>query len=626
MSSSVVPIESMQEEEQEGAVVFPNPTPVQQIPNQGISPGFSFLPGGQIPFFPPSVNLHFRSSLTDPWDHLDADSSSSDSSHQLVEHVTTQTSTTAFTVTGANEGRLYPHLSRSSSFGRLTGTKPKPSKRARSAESAEQSHRELPPHRSSSDDEGLSGPSNRIIAHRDATKAAFLTQNQTITTLVKQLKTVTKPGRFSDKKTRNAYKAIITEINNRLINAQRECEVLRNKLITTEQAAQDLLLNQKISFVNSTTETFNQNHIETQKLYDRLNVTESQRDALVNNLAAFRAALEQHFQDQWASFENTVVKEKARLLQKLSDKRSHTKYLSQELRKLELQISSLTTDLESCTTGRKQLQELVDTLNSNAAVARTQIENKDSEISYQKKIAEERAKIIADRGTTINQWTAHCNTLTAEAKLLNDRIGKGITECSVHEELITQYKKESEDLRSNYNEILARNGVLDKELESAKTSILHANQQYAKKVTEVDDLNRRVTAQIALNATLQQQVTDSLQRVTTADETVAKVNATIFDLQGDLADFSRTLECCNQEIEEKNKEILRLKTNRDRSPSQQKVHRPPGPIQGGQTVPLLSPPPPPSLHLPLPPAPRFNNLKFRSRPPFRTPREANNLQ
>jgi len=187
----------------------------------------------------------------------------------------------------------------------------------------------------------LSGSSHRILARRDATKTAFLTQNQTVTTLVKQLKTVSKPGRFSDKKTRDAYRALIKELNGRLIVALKESEVLRNNLFATEQAAQGLLFNQKISFLNSTSDTFSKNQAETQKLYDRLNVTESQRDALVNNLAAFRTTLEQHFQDQWNAFESTVVKEKNRLLQKISEKRVHIKLKSQKLKKLELNIVSI---------------------------------------------------------------------------------------------------------------------------------------------------------------------------------------------------------------------------------------------------------------------------------------------
>jgi len=472
----------MQVEEQEGAVALPEPTSILSAPGQGAVPGFSFLP---------RLNLQFSSSFTNDWDHLDADSSGSDSSHQLLEEVTTQTSTTAVTVTGANGERLYPHLSRTSSFGRLTGTKPKPTKRARSAESADPSRRELPPHRSSSD-EGLSGSSTRILAHRDATKSAFLARNQVVTTLVKQLKTVSKPGRFSDKKTRDAYKVLFTQLNNQLIAAQRETEILRNKLIATEQAAQDLLLNEKISFLNSTSATLSRNQAETQKLYDRLNVTESQRDALVHNLAAFRATLEQHFKDQWASFEATIVKEKHRLLQKLSDKRTHINLQSQELKKLELQIGSLTTDLESCTTGRKQLQELIDTLNSEAANARTQIEHKQSEITYWKSSAEERANTITVNETRINQWKAHCDTITSENKVLNERVIKGISACTEHNELITQYKTEIEGLRASYNDSLNRNGALQQELVTIKENVLHGNQQYAKKATEVDALNRRV--------------------------------------------------------------------------------------------------------------------------------------
>ena len=119
----------------------------------------------------------------------------------------------------------------------------------------------------------------------------------------------------------------------------------------------------KISFVNSTSETFAKNQAKTQKLYDRLNVTESQRDALVNNLAAFRAALEQHFQDQWAFFETTVAKGKNRLLQKLSEKRKYIKLQNQ------------------------------DTLTSDAASARSQIENKPAEVTFWKNLAEERGGI-----------------------------------------------------------------------------------------------------------------------------------------------------------------------------------------------------------------------------------------
>lgn len=87
-------------------------------------------------------------------------------------------------------------------------------------------------------------------------------------------------------------------------------------------------------------------------------------------------------------------------------------------------------------------------------------------------------------------------------------------------EQINQYKKELEDLRATYNSILGRNGELDKQLAAANGNILRGNELYAKKVTEVDSLNRRVPDQVALSNNLQKQVADSLQRVPTADKTV----------------------------------------------------------------------------------------------------------
>ncbi len=87
-------------------------------------------------------------------------------------------------------------------------------------------------------------------------------------------------------------------------------------------------------------------------------------------------------------------------------------------------------------------------------------------------------------------------------------------------EQINQYKKELEDLRATYNSILGRNGALDKQLAAANGNILRGNELYAKKVTEVDNLNRRVSGQLALSNNLQKQVADSLQRVPTADKTV----------------------------------------------------------------------------------------------------------
>ena len=80
--------------------------------------------------------------------------------------------------------------------------------------------------------------------------------------------------------------------------------------------------------------------------------------------------------------------------------------------------------------------------------------------------------------------------------------------------------KELEDLRTTYHNILSRNGELDKQLAAANGNILRGNELYAKKVTEVDSLNRRVPDQVALSKNLQKQVADSLQRVATADKTV----------------------------------------------------------------------------------------------------------
>lgn len=137
-----------------------------------------------------------------------------------------------------------------------------------------------------------------------------------------------------------------------------------------------------------------------------------------------------------------MVKEKNRLLQKISDKRVHIKLQSQELKKLELNIGFLTTDLDSCSISRKQLQELVDTLNSDVTLARTQLENKQTEITYWKTSAEERAVAINVNETSIAQWKAHCDTITAEVKVLNDRLTRDISACSVHKELITQYQSE----------------------------------------------------------------------------------------------------------------------------------------------------------------------------------------
>jgi len=102
------PTESMQVEEQEGAVALSEPsTYVLHFPDQGTIPGFSFFPSGQLPFPPPRMDLHYS---TQNWDHLDANSSGSDSFHQPAEEVITQTSTTAVTIAGATEGRLYPQL------------------------------------------------------------------------------------------------------------------------------------------------------------------------------------------------------------------------------------------------------------------------------------------------------------------------------------------------------------------------------------------------------------------------------------------------------------------------------------------------------------------------------------
>lgn len=75
-----------------------------------------------------------------------------------------------------------------------------------------------------------------------------------------------------------------------------------------------------------------------------------------------------------------------------------------------MKIWSLSTDLESCSINRKQLQELV------VSSACCQFENKQSEAAYWENLDEERAKTITDRKASITQWKNYCDTITAEEK------------------------------------------------------------------------------------------------------------------------------------------------------------------------------------------------------------------
>ena len=548
--------ESMQVEVSEGATAPQSIQPGVQLASSLPPLDLSFLGAGPIPFLPPRNEYQLRADISD-WEDED---SQSDLEPQRVENRVIQTTEVIQTGPKVRKAKIYPRLPRTPSTDRLLGVKPKSVKRTRSAERTASAHRELPHRTALSDDEGSSGSIRaKAVKRRDVTKEAFLTYQQQVKSLTVQLEELPQP-RKGDKKSKKEYKAQYKILQAELDKKRRECESLKNQLFYTEQTAHNLLLNQKLSFIEKSNSEFQKNKAEANDLYTRLDFSEQQRKALEDNYTAFQNVLGQHFHEEWSKLEETVNRRTTRLNAKLKDRDDHIKYQNKELKKLELEVGKLQLNLNSCSTKYEELANYKLTAKTEFDALRTVSNNRQAEIEFLKKNKLDLEQTIKDRDNVILQWNNTCSNITAENKELNNRIAKGISACEVHAELVAAANSELEKARAEYKKSLDSNLTLEKDIEGQKQKINFASQQYAVKVTEVDDLIAQISERDKEITELQKESTKFIQQISSLEKSKTELNLRILNLTTEGNNLRKKNADSSNIISAQHKEISHLRS------------------------------------------------------------------